>query len=288
VIEAYAFLVMFTIQILATSVLYPTWFIRHCRRQATSIPAERLAQVYPGVDVSLAQARFLALYRALNTVIAVLGLLLLGWLFSYLRRPDWDDGPVEALVAAYFMVQVALPLALIVWLGARFNRAHRRTAPQRKRKAVLERRGLFDFVSPVAVLLAVLSYFLFVAYVIYIRQHPFPGFAGLISIGAITLVYALQALVVYLVLYGKKSNPFETHAGRLRRIGLGVKCCVYSCIAAVVFLALNFTLVLLDLQRWEPFALSVFLVITALLSLMGMIAPPRQPEADGLSSRPTY
>jgi hypothetical protein len=30
------------------------------------------------------------------------------------------------------------------------------------------------------------------------------------------------------------------------------------------------------------------MVITALLSLMGMIAPPRQPEADGLSSRPTY
>ena len=32
----------------------------------------------------------------------------------------------------------------------------------------------------------------------------------------------------------------------------------------------------------------VFLVITAFLSLMGMMAPPRQPEADGLNSKPTY
>ena len=35
---------------------------------------------------------------ALNAGIALLGLLLLAWLFSYMRRPDWDDGPVEAIV----------------------------------------------------------------------------------------------------------------------------------------------------------------------------------------------
>jgi hypothetical protein len=285
-IEAYAFFVMFTVQILAMSVLYPAWFIRYLRRQATSIPAERLAQLYPGVDFSLAQERFLTQYRALNTGIAVLGLLLLGWLFSYMRRPDWDDGPVETLVAVYFMVQMLLPLGLVVWLGVRFNKAHKRSLPERKRKAILQRRGLFDFVSPFIVFLAVSSYFLFAAFVIYIQQHPFPGFAGLVNIGAITLVYALQAFVVYAMLYGKKSNPFETHAGRVRTIGLVVKSCVYSCIACVAFVSLNFTLGLLDWQRWEPFALSVFFVITALLSLMGMTAPPPQPEADGLRSSP--
>jgi hypothetical protein len=72
-IETYAFLAMFTLQILAMSVLYPAWFIRYCRRQATSIPAECLAQLYPGVDVSLARERFLTRYRTLNAGIAVLG-----------------------------------------------------------------------------------------------------------------------------------------------------------------------------------------------------------------------
>src|SRR5687767_8453936 len=103
-IEAYAFLAVFTLQILAISVLIPSWFIRYVRVQAARLSAERLALLYPGVDIGQAQERFLKQYRALTTGIAVLGLLLLGWLFSYMRRPDWDDGPVELLVCVYFIV----------------------------------------------------------------------------------------------------------------------------------------------------------------------------------------
>jgi hypothetical protein len=257
-IEVYAFLAAFTVQILVVSVLYPAWFIRYVRVQATRLPAERLAQLYPGVDLGHAQERFLNQYRALNTGIAVLGLLLLVWLFSYMRRPDWDDGPVEVLVAVYFFVAQMLPLGLLAWLGVRFNMKHKRSLPEGKRKAILQRRGLFDFVSPFVVFLAVLSYFLFAAFVMYVRQHPFPGFAGLLNIGIVTLVYAFQAIFVYTMLYGRNRNPFETHAGRLHTIGLAVKSSVYSCIVIVVYLSLNFSLGLLDLQRWEPFALSVF------------------------------
>lgn len=281
-IEAYAFLAAFTVQILTMSVLYPAWFIRYVRVQAARLPAERLAQLYPGVDLGRAQERFLTRYRTLTTGVAVLGLLLLGWLFSYMRRPDWDDGPVQILVTVYFFAAQMLPFFLVVWVGVRFNREHKRPLPQGKRTAVLQRRGLFDFVSPFVVFLAVLSYLLFAAFTIYLQQHPFLGFAGLINIVAVTLVYALNAFVVYVMLYGKKGNPFETHAGRLRTIGLAVKSSVYSCIVIVAYLALNFSLRLLDLQRWEPFALSIFFVITALVASMGFIALPRNPQADGL------
>jgi hypothetical protein len=96
-IETYAFLAMFTLQVLAMSVLYPAWFIRYARRRVASIPAERLAQMYPDVDVAVAQQRFLTRYSALNMGIAALGLLLLGWLCSYMRRPDWNVRLVEIL-----------------------------------------------------------------------------------------------------------------------------------------------------------------------------------------------
>ena len=278
-IEAYAFLAAFTVQILVVSVLYPAWFIKFVRVQATSIPAERLAQLYPGVDLGLAQERFLTQYRALVTGIAVLGLLLLGWLFSYMRRPDWDDGLVVVLVTVYFLAAQMLPLGLVAWLGVRFNREHKRSLPEGKRKAILQRRGLFDFVSPFIVFLAVLAYFLFAGFVIYIQQHPFLGFAGLVNIGALTLVYAVNAFCVYTMLYGKKSNPFETHAGRVHTIGRVVKSSVYSCIVIVVYLSLNFSLRLLDLKSWEPFALSVFFVICSLLASMGFTAPLRKPRS---------
>lgn len=272
-IAAYAFLAMFAVQIAATSILYPAWFIRYWQRQAADIPPERLAQLYPGVDLRRAQERFWARYRTLNAAIAVLGLLLLGWLFSYLRHPHWDDGPVELLVSAYFMTQMVLPLGFFIWFVARFNKA--RSLVEGKRKAVLERRGLFDFVSPFAVFLAALSYMLFAALVVYIRQQPFPGFAGFVNLGGITMVYALNAFVVYVMLYGKKPNPFETHERRVRTIRLAVRCSVYSCIACAMFLSLNLTLGALDGQRWEPFALSAFFVICALLSLMCLTLPPR-------------
>ena len=136
----------------------------------------------------------------------------------------------------------------------------------------------FDFVSPFAVFLAGLSYLLFAAFVIYLRQQPFPGFVGLVNLAGITLVYAVNAVVVYTMLYGRNWNPFETHAGRLHSIGLTVKSSVYSCIVIVVYLSLNFSLRLWDLRRWEPFALSVFFVVCALIASMGFAAPLRKPE----------
>ena len=279
-IEAYAFFAAFTVQILAMSVLHPAWFIRYMRVQTTRVPAERLAQLYPGIDLGRAQERFLKQYRAANACIAVLGLLLLAWLFSHMQRPDWDDGPVVVLVTGYFLAQM-LPIGLVAWLGVRFNMKHRRSLLEGKRKATLQRRGLFDFVSPFVVALAVLSYFLFVAFVIYIQQDPFPGFAGYFSIGGVTFVYAFQAIFVYAMLYGRNKNPFETHADRLHTIGFAIKSSVYSCIIIVVYVSLNFALGLLDLQRWEPFALSAFFVACALLISMGVMAPPRhQPEVD--------
>jgi hypothetical protein len=277
-LAAYAFLAAFLLQILLTSVLYPAWFIKYVRLRASRLPAERVAQLYPGVDLAGALERCLARYRVLTRSIAVLGVLLLGWLFSYMRHPDWDDGPVEALVSAYFATQMLLPVALVVWFGVRFDKAYKLALPESKRTAMLQRRGLFDFVSPFVVALAALCYVLFAAFVLYIRQHPFPGFAGLISLGGITLVYAVNALVVFMMIYGKNRNPFESHAGRLRTIGLAVKSCVYSCIVIVVYLSLNFSLVLLDLQRWEPFALSTFFVVCVLVTSIGVLAPLREQE----------
>ena len=79
-IEVYLFLAVFPVQILGMSVLLPIRFTRLIRTGLESIPAERLAELYPGVDVGQAHERFIARYRAVNTGIAVLGFLLLGWI----------------------------------------------------------------------------------------------------------------------------------------------------------------------------------------------------------------
>src|SRR5271170_6441175 len=111
-IEAYAFLAAFTVQILVVSVLHPAWYARHARMKWEGYYAdERYAQLYPGWDSKFAE-RFLSLFRVVNTGIAVLGLVLLGWLFSHMRSPDWDVSSVRRLLALYVVVQI-LPLVLV-------------------------------------------------------------------------------------------------------------------------------------------------------------------------------
>jgi hypothetical protein len=117
--------------------------------------------------------------------------------------------------------------------------------------------------------------------VLYIRQHPFPGFVGLVNIAAITLVYAVNGLVVYMMLYGRNSKKmFESHAGRLQAIEVTVKSSVYSCIVIVAYLSLNVALRLLSLPSWQPFALSTFLIVCTLIASMGVLASPRPPDSD--------
>jgi hypothetical protein len=104
----------------------------------------------------------------------------------------------------------------------------------------------------------------------------------LTAIGSVTLVYALNAFIIYKYLYGRK-NPLVTHEGRVHTIGVTVKAGVYGSIAVAWFISVFGTLGVPGLQEWRPFALTIFLVITTLLCLFSVTAP-RKPEVDGPGS----
>jgi len=286
-IEVYLFLAMFPVQILGMSVLYPVLFTRFIRTGLKNIPAERLAQLYPGVDVGQAHERFLARYRAANTVVVALGLLLLGWLFSYMQRPGWDGGAVGGMLTAYFLLQCS-PIMLVAWFTTRFNKVHRRLLPEAKRKAILQRRGLFDFVSPFTALLAILAYVQFVAFMFYVARHPLPGFGGpFANIGILSLAYVLLGAAVMYLVYGKKKiDPLQTHANRMRMIGGVATYYAWILILTSISMSLNIARKLVDLETWGPFMGVVFLLFITLLTLRTVSPRPRQPEADGLASNP--
>lgn len=287
-LEVYGFLAMFAVQTIVLTIAYPKGLIGRVRAQLGRYPAERFPQLYPGGAAQI--DRQLRIYRMLNAAVAVGGLALLGWFYTYMQRPDWDDGPVEAWLGVFFALQM-IPIVLFAWASARTQALVRRSLQEQPRKAVLERRSLFDFISPFTVVVALACYPSFIGYVLFIARHPFPGFAGVsANIAVITALYAATALAVYLALYGKKSSPVQSQSDRKRTIELTVKVSVYTCLAAVAFLSLNFTLVLLDLQPWEPLAQSAFFVACALLYLSGMnagmIGPPSELDVDRLRSRP--
>jgi hypothetical protein len=287
-IEAYAFLAAFATQIVVGSVVSPFNLIRYVRGWATNFGSERFAQLYPGVDYSRWVERFATAYRTANMVIAVVGLLLMGWLFTVTRRPAWA-GEVSVPAVMYFLLQMS-PLVLIsLYAFVRHHKILLQPSQEVKRKATLQRRGLFDFVSRFAVFLAVLSYFLFVVFSIYLDLHVYQNTSlsrhCYQAIGTVTLVYALNAFIIYKYLYGRR-NPLVTHEGRVHTIGLTVKSGVYGGIAITWFVSIFGTLGQPGLQEWRPFALISFFVITTLLSFMSVTAPPRKPEADAVGESP--
>lgn len=280
-LEANAFLAMLIVQIVVMTVVYPSRLMKRIRELDARYPQEQFPQLYPP-GLAAAERRMVTLYGALNTVVAVAGLALLYGLFTYIRRPDWDDDPVKALVTAFFFLQL-IPSAVFFLTAAKFFKKWRNWFQVDRRTATLERRGLFDFVSPFVVGLALLCYPLLIGLVIYVEGDHFARV--LVIIGALTLMYAMFAFGVYKSLYSKR-NPFQTHEDRIRTMAISVKGCVYFCLVTVVYVTLSFTLLMLDLERWVPFAMSAFFVICGVSSFRSILnAIPRELRLDGL--RPT-
>jgi hypothetical protein len=203
-----------------------------------------------------------------------------------MRGPDWDLAPVMRLLTGYVQVQV-LPFVLVSLIGAWFKRkAFRRSPPEVKRTASLQRRGLFDIVSPFIVFLAVAGYVLFAAYVIIIQQHPVAGFSGYSLLRMVTLVFALNAFALYWLLYRRKKWPLETRAYRTQAVEVQVKIVFYVSIAVIIFVSLITTLRLLEIQRWAPFAVSVYFVIIMLFTSTMLFTLRRQAEADRIGHSP--
>lgn len=273
--EMYGFIAAFTAQILIFSVLGPLRLVGGLRGQIKQFIAER----EPAIDPLIAARvdRRLQGLCSMGLATAVIGLLLLVVMIRYMQRPDWTDGPLEAVVPFYFLVQ-GLPTLLAFMTASRFHAVLKHSLPPERRKALLQPRGLFDFVSRSAVAMAALAYFLFVAFLFYIERHPFPGFAGaLVDILGITVVYALLALAIYVTLRTMGSSPLQAREDRMRSVGLAVRICVYTCFVTVASMSLTMTLTLLDQQRWEPTFVSISIVANGLLYRMALKEQTRIP-----------
>jgi hypothetical protein len=281
-IEMYGFIAAFLVQIVFFSVLGPLVVIETLRAQIERFIAERAPPVDP-VAITRVVHR-LRLFRLLGLATGVIGLLLLIAMVRYMLRPDWTDGPLEAVVPAYFGLQV-LPIFMALLTAGLFHDVLKRSLPPQKRKALLEPRGLFDFVPRSAIALALVAYCLHMALLVYIERHPFPGFAGLITNGVmVTVIYVLAAIGISVTLRKMASSPLQGRTERMHAVGLGVRLGVYVCIVSVLNISVNMALILLDEQRWEPTFGSLGLVLIGVLCRGALKEQLRIPAGTGAAT----
>ena len=279
-IETYAFIGMCAVQILAMSVLFPARLMDYVRATA-ALHAEEIKKIRPEVDTSRATERFAARYRAVNTAIAALGVFALCWLVVNTKQPD----AVKLSFihpSVYFMVQ-ALPFIGLVLKGIKGNRAQA-SLTKTKRKADLQRRSRFDYISPLRLFIhgsitAVLVSF--VLYLMYFAQEPLSMAAGYIAIGAAVATYLFDQFVWDWSLYSKKT-AFETDTDRKRWASYFAIKSVHWSLVYAGFILLFVMLEKLSLDSWVPIATSLVFVYAA-LAWRGQIVMPSKAAAFGES-----
>ena len=137
-----------------------------------------------------------------------------------------------------------------------------------RRTADLQRRGLFDLVSPWLVALAGLTLAGVILFDLYL--HGFNLSLGHDSVQKALVMLAsngMIALVGLYSLYGKKLDPHQTSADRSHRIAVNLKSLLYLSIAMSVFVGISAADGVYDIDFLDAALMSVYFQAIGLLSL---------------------
>lgn len=143
---------------------------------------------------------------------------------------------------------------------------------------MLQRRGLFDFISPIPVILGLLRYPPFVVLALYVGRH------AAFVIGVVTAIYCFVGFLVHVFIHGGKNNPLQSHAEHMHVIGANVRIMIYSCLVAVLSVMTNLMLVVIDRQNLMPFAVNCTFVAVAAWMYSNMKGLPAASPPNGFST----
>ena len=191
---------VFLSQILVISYFVPARIYSRMKYVFDTYPPSEYPKLYPNSVTHYEEAR--RSYRNMNAITLVAGLLILSALF--VNPHDNDLG--NTISVGYYFVQF-IPLMLLEFSSFKELKLMRQANSRTTRKAELQPRNLFDFISPVFFGIAVITYIAFVLVILYIRQFDYEWFGGYINIAGITAMNALFAGIVLWNMYGKKLNP---------------------------------------------------------------------------------
>ncbi len=265
------FYTVFVGQILLISVYYPAKLIARIRYVGDNFPPAEYPLLYPPGYSGFAGpqgGRKLKFYRVANSVIALVGFMALAAAAASGYRPA-EKGGDEIFVMIYFFLQI------IPWVYAGLKeyeqfRLMRVAFDGRTRKAELRPRYLFDFISPVYVVAAIILYFAWLIFYMSGDDVIFPYkweiYATLAGVTGINLIYAF---VIARYVGGRKLDPHQAYKDQLKQIELLTKILVFSSIGASVFHIMTIAADRYSFEVFDP-ALSSFYMQLCIVIAMGL------------------
>ena len=263
------FYLVFLSQILLISYYYQTKLRNRILYVLTNYPPAKYPKLYPRPYDCFAEEagkKGLRTFRNINLFIAAVGLAMLVAAIRSGYSPSLKGGD-EIFVLMYFMLQMS-PFIYAEIRGFKQYKRMREVYVDRSRKADLNPRHLFDFISPAYIALAVLMYAASITYFLYNIgfDAPWEGEVYVTLVG-VTGMNLLFVAMIAKNMYGKKIDPHQSSKDRLKRIEIVVKTTVFTSIGVSVFFMLTGLADEFELEVYDPVLTSIYVQLIALFGL---------------------
>lgn len=258
--EYMIFYAVFVSQILIISYYYPGKIYRQMKYVFETYPPSAYPKLYPK-PIELYE-RGQRNYRNINLFILIAGFVILALLVAIPHDVDVHN----AIAMGYFFAQM-FPVVLLDLGSLKDFKLMRNDNTRTTRKAALQPRRFFDFISPALFGIAAITYIGFVLLVVYIEQFGFPWFGGYLNIVIVTAMNVFFLGIMLWHMYGKKLNPYQAYEDRVRQIRTIGKVLTFTSIAATLFGALSISLSAFDIRHLLPIFLSMYFQLLAVIGL---------------------
>ncbi|TWX56297.1 hypothetical protein [Colwellia hornerae] len=261
------FYVLFLSQIILISYYYPKQIIKRIEGVLKKFPPESYPKLYPESADKVIAAKIR--YQLLNQIILVIGLLLMG-LYALMSK-DYDNGQkfAEGLPLMFGMVQF-IPFMLLEVSGCRQFKLMRKANKSTSRSADLTPRHLFNYVSPLLVISAVLLLFTFIFFDLYIHDFTITNDL-IIKIITLSLVHALFIGLAVWHLTGKRLDPHQAIKDRSSQTQFSLQSMGSVSIFLSLFLMANSAVDVFELGYMEIIINSIYFQVIAFVGIGGML-----------------
>ncbi|MFC4347144.1 hypothetical protein ACFO5Q_04740 [Kordiimonas lipolytica] len=268
-------------QIYLISHYFPARFIARVRYVIDNFPVADYPKLFPNAGPNFKENMTgkLKLFRVVNNVIAVIGLVILFSMLARGYRPDPKGGD-EIFVMFYFFLQVIPFIVASITEHAQYK-AMRGAFTEARRTADLRPRHLFDFVSPAAVFAALACYGAWLIYYLSVKGWDQPwGEEVYISVGMTTAMNLAYAFVIARFIYGKKLDPYQASKDHLKTVEAVTKVLVYSSIGISLFHIISVAADEHALEAFDPVFSSLYMQYCTLIGFGVMLSIARVEDFD--------
>ena len=253
------FYLIFLGQIFLLSYHYPwktyeriLYVLEHC-------PPSEYPKLYPNtnyIDPTIPVRQSVKIFKTINiiTILIGIGILLAAAIGGY--KPDGHGE--EVFVVFYAMVQF-IPIMIMEVKSYQQNKLMRELSKSKVRKAQLQARNLFDYISPTAVAAAFIAFLLLILFQFYLVNFEFrmdKQFITLVGFGSVMQMFF--GFLIYKAIYGKKQDPHLSYEDQKKAASIIVSSAVYTSIGMSIFFIINSAVKEFDLSYLDPVIMSLY------------------------------